>query len=303
MNLKIKVSFLFASLLLLPNCSATMKIYEFLTHLFDLHIDKTPCIACELLKKNPLPQDVNFLAIPWIFDKNKLIQNEKALENFKVNGGFTIVEWSGDSLGPVLPILKNAGIDCVFTPNATNSEINWNGIQIEAFPYSVFTDVTPNPKKDILYSFIGLRSHRCRAVIFSMKHPKSTVIKERKSWFLAMNQQNIQTQKMAQEYKDVLSRSRFSLCPRGHEPSSFRFWESLKAGAIPVFISDAARLPRGFNWNSCIIRVPEKDIEKIPTILASISIDQELAMRRKCLEAYNLYSGENLVRVIREYYK
>jgi hypothetical protein len=297
--------FAVSTCLIFSCCSARMNTYEFFTDLFKFHSDKTPYIAYQLLKANPLPQDVNFLIIPWsvVFDKNKLREVERRLQNFRINGGFTICLWSGDSLMPVLPLLKKVGIDCIFTPNATYEETTWNGIRIEAFPYCIFNSAEPSPKKDILYSFIGLRSHPCRGVIFSMQHPENTVIIERKNWFLLMNQQNPQTQQMALQYKDVLSRSRFSLCPRGHEPSSFRFWESLQAGAIPVFISDAARLPKGFDWDRCIIRVAEKDISKIPAILAAIPPEQEESLRNACLEAYKLYSGENLVRVIREFYK
>lgn len=300
----LKATLIALSFALYGGCFATMTTYEFFTDLFKFHADKTPYLAYQLLIQNPLPQDVNFLVIPWsvIFDKRKLREVEKKLANFHVNGGFTVCLWSGDSLKQVLPLLKKVGIDCVFTPNATFAETDWNGIKIESFPYSIFSDVTPKEHKDILYSFIGLRSHPCRGVIFSMKHPKNTVVIERKSWFLLMNQNDVNVQQMAQEYKDVLARSRFSLCPRGNEPSSFRFWESLKAGAIPVFISDAARLPKGFDWNSCVIRVAQKDITKIPTILASISPEKETAMRAACLKAYELYSGNNLVRVIREYY-
>ena len=127
-----------------------------------------------------------------------------------------------------------------------------------------------------------------------MKHPSQTVIKERKNW---INHEG------KEEFKQVLARSRFSLCPRGYAPNSIRFWESLQAGAIPLLISDTARLPEGFDWNRCCIRVAEKDIETIPDIIKTISPDQELKMREACFDAYKMFSGENFISPITRFYE
>jgi hypothetical protein len=156
------------------------------------------------------------------------------------------------------------------------------------------------PEKDILYSFIGFMSHALRHKIFQIKHPSNTVIKKRRNWHFWDKKQ---LKRNAQEYSKILQRSRFSLCPRGFSPSTLRFWESLSAGAIPISISDNLVLPSGFDWEQCVVFVKEKDIYKIPQILAEITPEQEEQMKQKCFEAYDLFCGKNLVRVIHEYYK
>ncbi|MEI8379564.1 MAG: exostosin family protein [Planctomycetota bacterium] len=74
-------------------------------------------------------------------------------------------------------------------------------------------------------------------------------------------------QKLLKEsYWKVLSQSQFSLCPRGDNPSSVRFYESLAAGCIPVLLADTAQLPlQGIlPWNDMIVRVPEADASVWP---------------------------------------
>lgn len=79
------------------------------------------------------------------------------------------------------------------------------------------------------------------------------------------------------EYADIIKRSRFVLCPRGNGVGSIRFFEVLKAGRVPVVLSDDYVLPDGIDWESCTIRIKEKNFQQIPKILASY-IDRWPAM-------------------------
>jgi len=99
------------------------------------------------------------------------------------------------------------------------------------------------------------------------------------------------------KYKEVLSNSRYSLCPRGIGPASIRFWESLGAGAIPVNISDDFWLPGEdyFNWDSCVVTVKEKDILDIP----DISKEQEHELRENALNVFKMFTGENFISPIK----
>ena len=106
-------------------------------------------------------------------------------------------------------------------------------------------------------------------------------------------------------YKQILSRSRFSLCPSGTGPSSIRFLESLGSGAIPIVLADNMMFPkiRGINWKDCTIKVAEKNYNNLRNILKSITPNQEHKLRQKGLEAYKLCTGNNFIQNIREYYQ
>jgi len=269
----------------------------------------------ELFKTNPLNKSINYLAVPWAIllvrslFKIENILIDDFLPNIKLNGGFTICYHLTELFdkSKIFSKLKEMGIDCVFSPGASLFETEYFGVKIEPLPYVAINGVEPSDNKDILYSFIGKatdgnRMIESREKIFAMNHPSDTFVKSRQGFFPSL-QDDKDFELMQNEYRDVLARSRFSLCPRGQQPNSIRFWESLQAGAIPILISDSARLPEWFDWSSCIIRINEKDVEKIPSILSEISEAQEEEMRRNCLKAYKLFSGENLISTIRVFYK
>jgi hypothetical protein len=62
-------------------------------------------------------------------------------------------------------------------------------------------------------------------------------------------------------FYDNLSRNSFSLCMRGHGNFSYRFYEALSFGRIPIFIDTGAPLPfeRAIEWDEHIIRVDLND--------------------------------------------
>ena len=73
------------------------------------------------------------------------------------------------------------------------------------------------------------------------------------------------------EYFRVMHDSMFVLCPRGVAPSSYRIFESLKAGRVPVIIADDWVPPSGPNWTEFSLRVPEAHLHDVPRILERLA--------------------------------
>lgn len=66
---------------------------------------------------------------------------------------------------------------------------------------------------------------------------------------------------LPQDYYKVLAQSDFTLCPRGYGVTSFRIYEALHCGAIPVIVSDVMWLPmrRDVDWGRlCIAIQPDQ---------------------------------------------
>ena len=70
-----------------------------------------------------------------------------------------------------------------------------------------------------------------------------------------------------QYIRDILQ-ARFSLCPRGFSPSTYRVYESMQLGRCPVIISDDWIPPPGPRWDAFAIFVKEADIGSLPEILS-----------------------------------
>lgn len=161
-------------------------------------------------------------------------------------------------------------------------------------------DCIPAEKRDILFSFIGSSAtHPVRKHLLALHHQDAVIqdswAKGELPWWGRGDK--IQ-QDYKQNYREVVMRTRFALCPRGVSAASIRLFEVMEAGCVPVIISDALILPRGPRWEDFILRVPEADIERIPEIIGSCS--EEFVVRsqaaRQCWEQF--YSPKASARTI-----
>ena len=71
------------------------------------------------------------------------------------------------------------------------------------------------------------------------------------------------------DYVGTLRASKFVLCPRGLGPTSWRFYETMMAGRVPVIVSDGWVPARELDWPSFSLRVAESDIASIPALCAA----------------------------------
>lgn len=127
-------------------------------------------------------------------------------------------------------------------------------------------DTSPSDQPDLLFSFLGNSQIPLRRQLLRLKSPRAIV--EDTSFFNAFFAKE-QTNNLAR-YADVLRRSKFVLCPRGSGTSSIRLFETLRAGRIPIIISDQWVAPDGPDWSSCSVRVRERDISGIAQIASDL---------------------------------
>ncbi|MDB5009963.1 MAG: hypothetical protein JWQ06_752, partial [Mucilaginibacter sp.] len=100
------------------------------------------------------------------------------------------------------------------------------------------------------------------------------------------------------DYVNLIRAAKFSLCPAGWAPVSFRIYESMALGRCPVIIADNFVPPKGPNWNDFALFYPEKDIMRLSSFL---SHKEHLAydLGKKAFNAWQQYFCRD---VIKEYY-
>ena len=95
-----------------------------------------------------------------------------------------------------------------------------------------------------------------------------------------------------QEFIKITANSEFALAPRGYGATSFRLYEVMQLGAIPVYVSDKHWLPwqDELNWNDlCVIIKPEQ-IPSLHSILCNNYTHERIHnMRNKIKEIYDDY--------------
>ncbi|MFT3782551.1 MAG: exostosin family protein [Nibricoccus sp.] len=89
-------------------------------------------------------------------------------------------------------------------------------------------------------------------------------------------------------YVDLMQAGKFSLCPAGWAPITFRVYESMALGVAPVVIADRSVLPPGPNWSECSIRVPEAALSDLSQLLKAYE-SRFLEMGKKAREAWERY--------------
>lgn len=67
-----------------------------------------------------------------------------------------------------------------------------------------------------------------------------------------------------------ITRSVFTLCPRGYGPTSFRIQEALQYGSIPVYISDEWVIPHNIPFTDYGVLIDAADAHRVHDILKSI---------------------------------
>ena len=263
----------------------------------------------------------NFIGFPWATMIDKRIHPKTIIEMLRIFVNPNINYYTCCQhihFRQLIPLFKVLNINCVYTPQKIKNEDKIGDVFVRPCPlYAVnledsarnseFLNINLIEKeRPLLYSFHGAYNPKLylsgvRKNIFEMNHPDNTSVKNIGVWFyesvVYSTKQNKtgeinttgQYEESTKSYNKLLLDSRFSLCPSGSGPNSIRFWESLGSGAVPILLSDSLELPEHELWEQAIVRVLEKDVEKIPEILGEINAEQEKMMRKNCLKLYKNY--------------
>lgn len=118
-------------------------------------------------------------------------------------------------------------------------------------------------QQDLLFSFVGrTETAPVRAHIGRLRHPRALVLDA------SLPGQAVP----ADAFSRLLERSKFVLCPRGYGTSSFRLFETLRAGRVPVIVSDDWVPCTGPDWQAFSLHVREADVEQIPRLLEQAEV-------------------------------
>jgi Exostosin family len=131
-----------------------------------------------------------------------------------------------------------------------------------------------------LFCFVGsTRTHGVRRRLMGLKHPRayledtSALVPStecNKAFVMVEYQQGAKT-----HYGEIISRSKFVLCPRGYACSTWRLFETMKAGRVPVIVSDQWVPPAGPAWETFSIRVKQNQVGRIPSLLEEYESEAE----------------------------
>lgn len=124
-------------------------------------------------------------------------------------------------------------------------------------PHGVFQDET----RTIFANFVGSITHPIRTKLVQSLFGKT-------DYYLSTEHHPIE------DFCRILSKSLFTIAPRGFGLTSFRICEALEQGSIPVYLSDEFIIPGHKDFNEYGVLIHSDQINEIDDILKSISVDQ-----------------------------
>jgi hypothetical protein len=113
--------------------------------------------------------------------------------------------------------------------------------------------------RTIPLSFVGSLTHPLRYSMARTLQGKSGVFLNATEWSPEVPNDRVDL------FKKVTQRSIFSLCPRGYGATSYRLYEAMQLGAVPVYVSDRHLLPWSdeIDWSEFCIVVDPDNIQNI----------------------------------------
>jgi hypothetical protein len=127
---------------------------------------------------------------------------------------------------------------------------------------AVFGEKEETHQPKYLYSFVGrARTHHVRQKLLQLDRDDCPCID------IDNLPKRFDKFDYYRNYNNILFNSKFVLCPRGFGASSIRLFEVMRAGRVPVIVSNKWISPPVGDWNTFAIKVNEEDIECIPELL------------------------------------
>jgi glycosyltransferase involved in cell wall biosynthesis len=120
-----------------------------------------------------------------------------------------------------------------------------------------------------LASFTGAKSHDLRRWLFDLADlfASHNIVLRVTPYCHFSIPQDPELKPLHLAFLDTILDAKFSLCPRGNGPASYRLQESLALGRAPVIISDDWVPCADVDWERFAIFVAEKSLPELPAIL------------------------------------
>lgn len=198
-----------------------------------------------------------------------------------------------DNLEPSIKSLVNLPKECIIFSGSGKISDKTRNIKslknIIPIPHVVSKIENPilDKNRDIFCSFVGsMNTHSIRKKIYEeYKNDKNFYFGGKELWDVKVDK------KEETEFKDITERSIFSLCPRGNGPTSYRLYEAMQLGSIPVYIYDHKWIPwmDDINWSDICIFIHINDITLLKTYLLNVSHNKIIEMRNNIRNIYDDY--------------
>ena len=126
-------------------------------------------------------------------------------------------------------------VDRIFLNNLNLSDSRFHYLPMgrDFRSIDVFKNRQPvSDKSTLCYCNFSVNTHPARQQVLEMVEDKSFIVKQHLGQFLNYSVTR-------EEFFDALGASKFCICPRGNAYDTFRMWDALYSGTIPIVVREA----------------------------------------------------------------
>lgn len=169
--------------------------------------------------------------------------------------------WDDDAVVPLLP--------GIFTNAVRPGWPNLHRTAAHNFIDALNPHIAPLPgtPKRYLFSFAGGSTSLLRKKLYKIDFARPDVLIQNTSGYYHWDPTQAGRNERQKQYAETIAASHFGLCPRGASAGGLRLYEVMQIGVAPVVISDKLLLPEGPAWDTFLLRIPERDIKRLPQLL------------------------------------
>lgn len=197
---------------------------------------------------------------------------------------FTVVQYDGGTLVELPNCRVFAASGSFSSPIGKNS--TYEPIPLLCDPHPVIN----KDEKQYKVVFCGRRTHELREKMFdTLSNIEGYNLYDTSS--ASISQEDVDT------FRTLLTDSIFGLCPRGYGPASFRFYETIQMGCIPIYITDEVWLPfnQFIDWEKLCLIISPEEIDQIPSkvdqLIGSGEYKNMLEYGQSCYDKHLSWSG------------
>lgn len=222
----------------------------------------------------------NYIGISWttLYCDNKRNGLQDYLNTLPRDGKYFTVSQHDDA-----PI-ENLPTDTLCFSAGGNIR-NTNTIPIPLVCSRLNQNIDIPEEKPLLASFVGSGTHPIRIKMFESCKNDGDIFMQIKGWNPKVDENDFNT------FLKATVNSKFCLCPRGYGLNSFRLYEAMQLGSIPVIITNIPYLPwkDELDWSEFSVLVLPDQIDSIPQILRNYSDEKIKQMKNKITQFYESY--------------
>lgn len=153
--------------------------------------------------------------------------------------------------------------------------------------------VPPPSEGAVLFSFVGsLNSALRKRLVRAFGSEPDLIVRDSGRDYRHFEPDAPGRREGQRSYTEAIQASQFCLCPRGRGTGSFRLFEVMSLGRVPVLLSDAYVLPKGPAWSEFLVQVKERRYRSLPERLSLLSPTWDRRGRRARAEWDSWFSRE-----------